>query len=472
VNRARAPSPTLDTLPTTAMRGATPMINVQTSFGAKGDDTDDTDAFIALCAFVNAMPFTDGRHPDAVRCYVPAGHYNISSSLEFRRRIILEGDGGFYGSVLNFRRDVALPAGVAFPGIVLAREYDPTTHTTVADTRGSVIRDLHITAESGEDRAVPEDDPQHVLVTDGDYPRYVNTSSSGIVMNCAATVINCSVDGFPDDGIHIVSHPDTHPESDIRNTNNWQVWGGELSSNHRHGVFVCGTDSLVGCMIGTLLQANGHWGCFDRSPGCNYIACTAEENGGGDRRAYSTVGANNFSVQVGCYADVNSRSELSSPSLVVGGIRPDTIERINPSPPMGVLVSQFGSRDSELGSLWVHGTTATNVYTGLTSLGPDPATLSIDRSYSISLASSQSAPLTLELPAVNNDPSMIGRTYTVKFIPGAFSEPPEGTIILTPSTADPGMTIESKSSITLNLFEAVTVISDGAHWYVINAVAS
>jgi hypothetical protein len=179
-----------------------------------------------------------GNTPLGAILFVPPGLYLLSQELRIERSLILQG-AGRWSSALNFpRREATLSSGIVIDQKV-------TGDQTFAD--GTVIRDLRVLRQNAMPRSIDDDDP------------LLAGTSSGIVLHTKATVDNCIVSSFEDDGIHI------NTSVGGVNANFWQISNCRSSNNGRHGLFVCGADSK-GCAINLYCTKNTAWAIYDRAP--------------------------------------------------------------------------------------------------------------------------------------------------------------------------------------------------------------
>jgi hypothetical protein len=226
--------------------------------GAVGDGlTDNHQAFLdAILAFPSNV---DTNNQGAARVIVPEGEYFIGSTLDIHASVILEGQGVGAGnggsSVLKWPADTT--------GIIIQRvnttglTIESPTDATTKGGDGTIIRNLRLEGSGS-----------------------FGAAANGIHMRARATVDQCVIVDFSQDGIHIVATSGSGDLSQEGNANNWNVTNCRLIRNKRHGMHVDGADVNAGTAIAVDSSSNGRWGIYDSSfLGNAYFGCHVSTNG-------------------------------------------------------------------------------------------------------------------------------------------------------------------------------------------------
>jgi Pectate lyase superfamily protein len=272
-------------------------------FGAVGDGVrNDFPAFQKALSKIDADSASDPLYGGTgstflgAILFVPPGLYLLSQELRIERSIILQGAGRL-SSALHFPLRGAMPSS----GIVVDQGPKGAGDQTFPDA--TVIRDLRILRLNATPRSIGDDDP------------LLQGTSSGIVLRRKATIDNCLISGFEDDGIHINTSV-----GGGANANFWQITNCFSIGNGRHGLFVSGGDAK-GCAINLFCQNNRAWAIYDRAPGgSTYISCYSENDGSGPNGgAFRTTPDNDgLSTFLGCAFESN-QCQLVSGTIMIGG---------------------------------------------------------------------------------------------------------------------------------------------------------
>lgn len=247
--------------------------DVVADYGATGDGT--TDDYMA---FRTALD--ENR-----RVRVPAGTFRLSATLELGDGpIVLEGDGGWSTRGATTLRFDAGVTGIHIPHANTLGEGFST------DGQWSVVRDLVVTQASKAGTA------------------------DGILITGRCHLTDVGVSACSRHGINI----NTTSAFGSGNANSFRIDGGRITSCDSDGLFVDGDDSNAGTIVGLDSTSNTGWGVHDSSfLGNSYLGCHVRDNAGG---AYTTVGASQQSVLVGCYSEGSQpASDFSPRTLVLGG---------------------------------------------------------------------------------------------------------------------------------------------------------
>lgn len=265
--------------------------------------------------FDNFTQFTNALNAIAAEgggtLYVPAGIYKISGTLRIHHATIIYGDG-FANSTLRFEFG-ANNTPSSLGGILI----EPAMNgNKLSNPEGSVIRDL--TLDTGASYS-PNGLHPKPIVRETIPPQPHN----GITIRTSyVTVENCKIQGFQEDGIRILPHPEL-----IREANSWQITRTILCNNGQNGIQVSGEASFGTAKSVTLLE-NCRWGISDDSVyGNTYIMCNCNGNGKKDDAVdggpYRTRNPFARSAFVGCQALANqNQSAFRSPSTLFGGYYP------------------------------------------------------------------------------------------------------------------------------------------------------
>jgi hypothetical protein len=274
-------------------------------FGAVGDGSTLNDGAFANAIHALRFPASFGSQGPTI--VVPPGIYAFQDTIVIDRQIVLRGSAGgtgFPSTVLQF------PAATS--GIRIARGIDGG----VAGD-GSLVEGLRI-----------------VGVRSGSPPCDAPSSAHGITMNARAVVERCSVANFDGDGIHIEA---SMPSG---NANGWMLRSIRIDAVGGHGVFVHGSDANAGCATAVDVADNTGWGIWDASfLGNTFIACQIASAAAGNYRASIVPdptdpckppisNPNARSLFLNCYSedgDAHPRSEVGSPSMIIGGFAAGTI---------------------------------------------------------------------------------------------------------------------------------------------------
>ncbi len=443
-------------------------------FGAAGNGVQDD-----YPAFRQALDTIEQENAgDPVRgaiLFIPSGKYRLTQTLVVTRSMILQG-AGMLSSRLEFVKDPGLPANTPLAGIVVQKGQRPDGTETFPDW--TIIRQLAVQTPNS---FFPPDHLPSAPVDDDD--RLLSGTSSGIVLYARATIEECYVGGFEQDGIHINTSGGLG-----RNANIWQIQHCFIQMNGRHGLFVTGSDSNAGCAIGLFAQSNCRWGIYDQAfLGNTYVACVAEANGqigspdappgafGGSIRTNSPVGCHTF---LGLYSEAGV-SVLSYPSMIVGGQHdPGLVSRDKTTIRNPTLIPNYGGLEAF--HLRLQGPIATAIRSVQLTPTFDPQTIDpLDSMILVNAETNQpgvfgSVPLTL--PSLN-DPKINGRQYTIKRIDKANTPVSPGIVPVTVSVA-PGAAekIDGATSIELiQPFSWVTLLAGvkstatavEPNWYII-----
>ena len=286
---------------------------------------------------------------------------------------------------MNFQ-DLGLPSDETIAGIVF--EMGKLLDGTTADAGFSVIRDLSILGKGGAaapSNLPPPDDSQT------DFPD--GTSRSGIELHAQALIENCFIAGFQHDGIHI--------NTSVRgNADVWQVRNCLIESNHRHGMFVTGGDSGVGCAIGVNCGNNDKFGVYDQAfVGNVYLACHVEANHEGGYKI-----GNGAARTAALCCESEDTNFITYPAISIGGTFVKGWNANGYAAPV-ILYSE--------GTFNAVSVRATAIREINNSTGPEQRI--ITTSDSVILANAQTGPLDLTLPNFDHsDISLSGFTVTVK----------------------------------------------------------
>lgn len=152
------------------------------------------------------------------------------------------------------------------------------------------------------------------------------TTGHGIWITARATLRDCRVHKFAENGIHIVATSGTG--SDPLKEGNANHWGMDMVStvnNGGHGIYVDGADVNAGVATGIDSTSNGGCGIYDSSfLGNSWLGCHTAANGDA---AYKSDGSNARCVWLGCYSEGNQpASEFNSRAVVIGGLHGAGIE--------------------------------------------------------------------------------------------------------------------------------------------------
>ncbi len=105
------------------------------------------------------------------------------------------------------------------------------------------------------------------------------TVGHGMWLRTRAVCQDLYVDGFAQDGYHIVATDSASTEF-RGNANNWHIYGGRCSENGGNGLFIDGSDVNSGATFGADFSNNQGWGIHDSSfLGCFHHGASASNNG-------------------------------------------------------------------------------------------------------------------------------------------------------------------------------------------------
>jgi hypothetical protein len=213
------------------------------AFGCKPDwsgttGTDNAACFAALNAYVN------GGSVRGTKVFFPQGRYYTTVAPNFTVRFTLEGAGaGMVGGNLSGVTEIWVPAGTT--ALTLAQPADFSV------VRNIVFKSVNAGAASGND--------------DG-----IRVRAHGVILE------NVGVEGFGRDGVNF----DCDIGTTKKNCNNWQLRQVVARYNHRHGVYLYGTDAQAGAAWGGDWSLNGKYGLYlHRSAANGWYNIHTELNG-------------------------------------------------------------------------------------------------------------------------------------------------------------------------------------------------
>ena len=140
-----------------------------------------------------------------------------------------------------------------------------------------------------------------------------NRQAHGVLMYGVMKVRDCYINKFEGDGIYMAGGDSRH------NSNTWQVSNVVITAC-QNGIYTEPGNSSAGCAIGVSSMGNRGWGINENSThGNTYIACHVNGNLEGGYRTRDD--SNGISLFLNCYSEGDQqKSEIHSPSIVVGGI--------------------------------------------------------------------------------------------------------------------------------------------------------
>ena len=335
-------------------------------------------------------------------------------------------------------------------GIVVEMEYTNPDKGAAGGYRalagGAVIRDLRVSTDTGFS---PRNGPPTPVEDDDFFDSGTNSdilrTSSGIVLFAQARIDNCYVNGFEHDGIHINSSVGrgTGPDS-------WHIENCVVQQNGRHGLFVTGGDSNVGCAINLTCNSNYKWGVYDHSfLGNTYVMCHVEDNGhinqgpddpvGNYGGGYRTITPTNMNLFLGCYAELGQRNILRYPSTALAGLVGNGFEE-DPLTTRSITVLSGGGQLA-VDALQVHGPMATKTRLIQTIASGTPQ--SITRDDNVVLVDAITGDVPLTLPGIAGS-DFEGLHLTIKKIDA-------GSLPVTIAPASPAAeSIDGVGSVELN----------------------
>ena len=191
------------------------------------------------------------RDNNVASLILPPGYIYCSQEIEF------DWYGGIYGAKGSAFEGTESCTTVYFPpGTNGFRFTRATTSTSGGAANDSILEDLQIECNGDN----------------------TNSTGHGVVMDARGVCTRVSIDGFPQDGFHIVA---TAPAT---NANLWTLSRCRSNNNGRDGFFVDGADVNAGEALGCDGNKNGRINFYDSSfLGNSYIACHSSVPG---RRCY------------------------------------------------------------------------------------------------------------------------------------------------------------------------------------------
>jgi len=236
-------------------------INVRQAGAVGNDVTNDGQAFRDALAFASLN--ANANEKATVGVIVPPGNFYLgATTLELKASVRLTGQGS--GTAGTKPTRLRWDANVT--GIIVHR-HNTIGATTELDpaalgANGSAISGLWLKSDGGA----------AVAVTDG-------TKGHGIWLRARAVLSDLRIEGFPGNGIHIVTV--AGGSADIEgNANGWTVERARITACHQNGVFVDGPDVNAGMAQLIDASSNGRWGIWDSSfLGNTYVACHTSSNG-------------------------------------------------------------------------------------------------------------------------------------------------------------------------------------------------
>lgn len=223
---------------------------------------------------------------------LPAGRLQFARTVHLKNTVRLHGHGvgqaGQSATVLQFDADRS--------GIVVHRH----------DTGPNGLEDAPTTGANGS-------------VIEGVRLEGAGKRGHGVWMRARATVQDCQIDGFGEDGVRIVADVRSSDPFRKGNANNWCLETVLVTNCGGHGLYLDGGDVNVGRAMGLSVTSNGGWGVYDSGfLGNTYIGCHASNNALGP---YKTDNRNARHVFVGCYSEGNQTpSVFSHTTLLLGGL--------------------------------------------------------------------------------------------------------------------------------------------------------
>jgi hypothetical protein len=258
------------------------IVPFQTCGGIEGDDPANGAANVAafndFIGYAQAF-FTNLITADGPTLQFPKGHYHFNTHLNVKAAVRIQGAGTYgegtrTGTVLHF------PAGSN--GIIVQNATTIDDKTSVSTFTGThaIIEGLH-------------------LIGGG----FGGTTGHGVWLRASATVQNCFVTQFGQDGVHIAANVGSGGATE-GNANQWTVDSVLAKRNGRHGLYVDDADANAGYCEQFDATLNARWGIYDSSLiGNTYIACHAASNGlagnagnAADQSSYVSSGGNLYSA--------------------------------------------------------------------------------------------------------------------------------------------------------------------------------
>lgn len=219
-------------------------VNVM-QFGAKGDDTgtvgtDDYTAFANMLAYAkaNPIPHSSPTNASAIRCYIPAARYYISTTITIDFPVIIEG------------------AALGAPGVYTSRLRFPAATNGLIFTigaAGSSLQRLGLTGVVGDTSGV----------------------GNGVTVQCTMDLAFVGADIFSNDGFYFDGSGLPTALCDKCN-----VYSCTAFANGNSGFHMWGGDANVICFYSCNAIDNGTWGFNDEAfLGNTFVSCHSRDNG-------------------------------------------------------------------------------------------------------------------------------------------------------------------------------------------------
>lgn len=269
------------------IKSSNSVFNVK-NFGVKGNGTtDDAPALQKILDSVGS-PGYPGVRGGIV--YLPKGVYRLSSTLNIRRGVSIQGAGS---SMWTAGTEL-----MADPGVTALRTvygYGPTALQDGADAEGAtssgcVISNLMISQSSKSD-----------------------IISHGIDIKVKTHMEYVLIQNFSGNGMNLEAYV---PNSNANSCSFTNVFA---CGNSQHGFYVNSSDANACLFSNCCSYSNGQNGFHETSfLGNTYIGCTTESNG---LRGFHHEGGVNASTFIGCYTESNQLPSYFEPAAtVIGGM--------------------------------------------------------------------------------------------------------------------------------------------------------
>lgn len=231
-----------------------------------------SDIYATMVAEIAALGANGGS------IHIPAGTYTCSDTIVLTKPVHLYGDAG----IGNVATATKITFAASKSGIRIEYPFQGV---------GSIIERLALYGSSG-------------------------TAGHGIVMLASATIQDCQIRSFKENGIEILADVTATPPS---NSNGFQLNRIIIAECGGDGVRTHGGDANGGTGIAIIVGDCGGWGINDDGfLGNTWIGCQSD----GCDAPYTTSQATARSVWVGCYSEsgVQGPSVFSQWTLVLGGL--------------------------------------------------------------------------------------------------------------------------------------------------------